>query len=143
MNLIDRDVQNSAIIESYNKNLAALRTKLEQTLSSVGSRVTSDDRAEIADIVEYAANLALDCISQKARLFTFAIKENDGIRTYSRNEIEDRNLKNQNDDDTENIEGVVELYLSPGLRRLGDGRGGSLHGAPIVLSKAQVFMTAA
>jgi hypothetical protein len=134
------DSEWSPIMKSYEANVKSVTDALTNALQTVGSKVTGDDRTEIQDIVAAAAALALECSSQKSRIQTFEMDTDNYVRSYSKVEVENYNKRMQEDEDAETLEGYVELYISPGLKRIGDGRGGSLNEPPKILSKAQVFL---
>jgi hypothetical protein len=131
----------SPVMISYHENLATVRQNIERIIIKVGSRVGSDEERQIHDIVDAAAALSLECISQKARILPYVIAAEKGVQRYQKSEIADRNGRNLDGDDVEELNGTVSLFISPGLRRVGDLRGGSLNQPPKTLSKAQVFMT--
>lgn len=140
-NLINKGNVDSPVLASYRANLEAVRQNIERTISTVGSKIGSDDDNQIHDIVNAAATLSLECISQKARILPFMVAADEGVGRYHKSEIEDRNGRNLDDEDEEELTGTVSLFISPGLKRVGDGRGGSLNEPPKTLSKAQAFMT--
>jgi len=107
------------IRKNYERNLA----KIVQSLSTLFSHVSSQDRqAEIRNIVDMACSLVLGCGEQRCRLELFA----PGLQhKVSRQNI--KTYKDMNgDNDPSLAEGIVQLVVSPGLRRIGDGRGSSL-----------------
>jgi hypothetical protein len=131
------------ITQSYEENLAATARNLEDVLKTVGTKLEAEDKLEIQEIVDAAANLALDCSLQKARLYVFAIDEKEAVQTLKKTDVEDSNKRNETADnqDKDALEGVVELSISPGLKCLGDGRGASLNEPPQVISPARVFLS--
>jgi hypothetical protein len=107
------------IRKSYERNVA----KIFQSLSVLFSRVSSQDRqAEIRNIVDKACSLALNCGDQRCRLELFAPSLKHKVSRQNLKTYKDMNA----DNDPSLAEGIVQLVVSPGFRRTGDGHGGSL-----------------
>ena|SRR2546423_612804 len=110
---------NEMIRKSYERNTA----KILQSLSEVVLRVSSQDRqADLRKILDQARYLALDCGEQRCRLEFFAPSVKQKISMQNTKTYKDMN----GDNNPSLAEGIVQLVVSPGLRRTGDGRGGSL-----------------
>jgi hypothetical protein len=82
---------------------------------------SQDVQAEIRTIVDRACSLALDFGMQRCRWQVFAPQPGQTISKAS------TNFKDANDTNPPDLaKGVVQLLISPGLRKTGDGRGGCL-----------------
>jgi hypothetical protein len=134
------ELADGPITRSYCENKRVLEQKLVDVIQTIGSEVSKEERYEISNIVEAAANLAMESAAQKSRIQTFSINADERVKTYDTADLDDRNLKNREDMEEETVRGMIELFISPGLERVGDARGGSLIEPPKVLSRAQVFM---
>jgi hypothetical protein len=104
---------------SYKINVSRVSEALDEALRQVTSQVS---QADIHDIVDKACSLALDFGVQRCRLQVVAPQPNDTISRTSTGNFSDVN--SENDRGLES--GVVQLMISPGLCRRGDGRGGRL-----------------
>jgi hypothetical protein len=100
---------------SYERNLEKVSQSLANTLSRFS---TQNKPGDIQDIINQARQLAFDIGTQRCRLLLFAPEIN---QTVSRLSGSYNDVNNGND--VELIKGVVQLVVSPGLRRKGDGRG--------------------
>jgi hypothetical protein len=121
------------IRESYDRNVA----RVFQSLSAMLSRVSyQDQQTEIRNIIDKACLLALDCGEQRCRLELFAPSLQDKVSRQNINTYKDMN----GDNDPSLQEGIVQLVVSPGLRRTGDVRGESLDEV-LVLCPAAVYLT--
>ena len=104
---------------SYVANVSKVFEAMAKELRQVPSQVS---QADIHDIVDKACSLALDFGVQRCRLQVVAPQPNDMISTTTIGNFSDVNGEN-------NLglgSGVVQLMISPGLMRRGDGRGGRL-----------------
>jgi hypothetical protein len=104
---------------SYGINVSRVSETLAEALRQVTSQVS---QADIHDIVDKACSLTLDFGVQRCRLQVVAPQPNDMISITTTGDFSDVN--GENDPGLES--GVVQLMVSPGLRRRGDGRGGRL-----------------
>lgn len=111
--------------------------RVKETLSDVLRRVSYDDKQdEVGRVVEKASELALIFGRARCRLELFDAPVNHIIRTAqsARPDEQFSDCK-----EPRLSEGVVLLFVSPGLRRIGDGRGANLDQRTI-LCPADVFL---
>jgi hypothetical protein len=106
------------IRKNYESNVA----KIFRSLSTMVSQVSSQDRqADIRSIIDTACSLAFDFGEQRCRLELFAPGLNHKV---SRQNV--KTYRDMNGDNNPSLEeGIVQLVVSPGLRRTGGGYGSS------------------
>lgn len=119
--------------KSYYRHLSDTR----EALSSAFSKISSEDKnAEIRKIVDEASALALDLGTQRCRWQLFLPGRKDIVSTKGFDPYEDLNKAN-----TPMDYGEVQLAVKHGLRKTGDGRGGSF-GTIANVRSAGVYVTA-
>ena len=121
------------IRENYETNVA----NVFQSLSALFRRVSSQDRQfEIRNIVDKACSAALDWGEQRCRLELFAPGLKHRVSRQSIKTYEDMN----GDNGASLAEGIVQLVVSPGLRRTGRVRGDAFDEV-LDLCPAAVYLT--
>ncbi|KAF1993961.1 hypothetical protein P154DRAFT_625035 [Amniculicola lignicola CBS 123094] len=123
------------IRSSYEKNLEAIQNEMAAGIQK-GSSDGSAHEFSIKRIVDLAAKLALDCFLQQCRIQLLDFAVGHKFNQTTKSEMLDRNAWNSSGI----TEGVVSLFIAPGLQRIGDGRGGSMDLPPFTLSVADVFL---
>ncbi|OCK81695.1 hypothetical protein K432DRAFT_403556 [Lepidopterella palustris CBS 459.81] len=130
----NRHAASKQIMRSYQDNSSTVKN----VLSAGVAKVTSEDKdADISSIVDEACSLALDFGIERCRLQLTAPQPNELVSMFNPGAYEDHNDRN----DPSLTEGIVELVISPGLRKMGDGRGGRLDQV-IDLCPAAIYMRA-
>ena len=126
----NKSVATEHVMRNYENNSSKVTNALYNTFSKVCSQ---DKRTDILAIVDEARSLALDFGIERCRLQIFAPQPKEYISRAASGAYDDINL--------DLTEGVVELVASPGLRKMGDGRGGRLDQV-IDLCPAAVYLRA-
>jgi len=120
------------IVESYKRNCSAV----SEALRAVFSQVSREEIGKVPEeIVELACSLALEFGAARCRYQLFAPQEGTIFSRESRGFIRDRNEGS----DPGMTEYVVKLFVSPGLMRIGDGRGQSFDRELLRLRPAEVY----
>jgi hypothetical protein len=123
---------NDRIISSY----IAVRKDVSEALKVEFSRISPEDMGTTpGDIAEIACSLALDCGRERCRVQLFAPRKGERVQRTQRKSIQDRNEGFKADTE----EGMVELVISPGLMKLGDGHGRSFDTNIVHLSPSDVY----
>jgi hypothetical protein len=115
----ENDPAASEIQKSRERNVL----KVAGSLSEALSRISFQDRqTEIRTIVDQACSLALDFGMQQCRIHVFAARPNDTVSNMATESYKAANGEDNSDRTTR----VIQFVVSPGLRKTGDGSGGSL-----------------
>jgi hypothetical protein len=97
--------------------------KVARSLSEALSQISFQDRqADIRTIVDKACSLALDFGMQQCRIHVFAARPNDTVSNLATESYKAAN----GEDNSDRTTGIIQFVVSPGLRKTGDGRGGSM-----------------
>ena len=99
-----------------------IKTVTDQLLQMLNKIIKGGVENEVSQIVKVASELALKMSAQRSRVEFFRIKTGRSISKAPSGSIDDLNGYNG----ARNTVGIVRLSKSPGIRRLGDERGGSL-----------------
>lgn len=122
------------MLSSYENNLESIAAKLEQVIKKVSSKGVSKNA--IRSIVDASANLALQLGVQRCRIRLFTAEKGWAVRDLGGKRLMDRNGRNG----AENVDGIVELCVAPGVSRLGDGRGDDLSMDITTIEPTEVFL---
>lgn len=119
---------------SHKKNLDAITSGLRSILQAV-SATPSDYESTIKEIVQMAVKLATECFVQKCRIQPLVYTAG----TEVHGEVQGR-IINLNDSKGGTGDEVVQLFVSPGLERIGDGKEETKNQTPTILGVAHVFV---
>ncbi|KAH8706946.1 hypothetical protein GQ44DRAFT_818163 [Phaeosphaeriaceae sp. PMI808] len=113
--------RNTTVRASYEKNLDTTQKDMEAVIQRVSPDPTAHQNT-LKEIVGLAAKLALACSVQHCRIQPSNLPVGFKANQKMKNEIRDRNTRNS----AGTTNGIVRLFISPGLQRIGDGKGGSM-----------------
>ena len=126
----------TAVQSSHKANLAKVSDAVREVIDRVSSELSNDEKQKLGEIVSLSAQLAVDMGAQRCRMQLFGVTPGIQAQALRPSYVSDRNGRNGRD----NAQGTVAVFVSPGLQRIGDERGGSLEKEATIIFPAGVFL---